>query len=313
MVLGFVDLKILDIPGTPYGSKPISSIACYLLPALAPVNLVSDDLSLQYTSTDWDLDLLKRLPRLNITRVLRHVLLPNTGSFPSCRRIDMDRQLERPKKHLPTTPLRLVIYVVSNGQPSPPSSIASFFFSSGSDSSSTGSPHSSQGSSTATSPPISHYIQRQPRIQHPQKTAEFGHNNLSRLPLTPPIIARLTVRDSSGNSVVPDDSEAELPFLVAHLSLFSADGITALDMGSSIGSNPPLLYGNLVSSIDQLEDLQDVSIRWRGRFQLGISVMKICRVDRFGGMEVTDRGVVLAETRTRPFDVLPYSQYTAIR
>lgn len=84
-------------------------------------------------------------------------------------------------------------------------------------------------------------------------------------------------------------SEAELPFLLAHLSLFSGDGLTALDMGSAIGrgQSSPILYGNLVSSIDQLEDLQgnmglffvfpDVSIRWRGSFQLGITVMRISR------------------------------------
>lgn len=40
-------------------------------------------------------------------------------------------------------------------------------------------------------------------VQQPQKTAEFGQSNLSRLPVTPPIIAQLTVRDPSGNSVVP--------------------------------------------------------------------------------------------------------------
>lgn len=82
--------------------------------------------------------------------------------------------------------------------------------------------------------------------------------------------------------------QAELPFLVAHLSLYSSDG-TSLDMGSSIGRGhtPPILYGNLVSSVDQLEDLQgnlglfflfpDVSIRWRGQYQLGISLLRIHR------------------------------------
>ncbi|KAG6850766.1 hypothetical protein H0H93_008804 [Arthromyces matolae] len=78
---------------------------------------------------------------------------------------------------------------------------------------------------------------KQDARSHPLKTAEFGRNSLSRLPLTPPIIARLTVRDSTGNSVVPTDS--------------------------------------------------------------------------FGGMGVSDSGVILAEARTRPFDVLPYSQYAA--
>ncbi|KAF8801302.1 hypothetical protein BYT27DRAFT_7226880 [Phlegmacium glaucopus] len=123
-------------------------------------------------------------------------------------------------------------------------------------------------------------------VQHPLRTAEFGMANLSRLPLTPPIIARLTVKDPSGNSVVP---EAELPFLIAHLSLFTGDGLTALDMGSCIGrgrsQSPPILYGNLVSVVEQLEDLQgnmglfflfpDVSIRWRGRYQLGVTLSRI--------------------------------------
>lgn len=40
-------------------------------------------------------------------------------------------------------------------------------------------------------------------VQHPQKAAEFRNATLSRLPVTPPIIAKLIVRDSSGNSVVP--------------------------------------------------------------------------------------------------------------
>lgn len=116
-------------------------------------------------------------------------------------------------------------------------------------------------------------------------------------------------------------------------------------MGSHIGrggQSPPILYGNLVSSIDQLEDLQgnmglffvfpDASVRWRGQFQLGITVMRISRLvmrnihgclsyrfvcfprsDSSGGMSIANQGTVLAEARTRTFDVLPYSQYTAAR
>lgn len=80
----------------------------------------------------------------------------------------------------------------------------------------------------------------------------------------------------------------ELPFLIAHLSLFSDDGMRPLDMGSSpTGDTPPrrLLYGNLVSSPQKLRDLSgrlglyflfpDVSIRWRGRFQLGVSLLRL--------------------------------------
>ena len=41
-------------------------------------------------------------------------------------------------------------------------------------------------------------------IQHPLRTAEFGSaSSLSRLPLTPPIVVQLTVRDGTGHSVFP--------------------------------------------------------------------------------------------------------------
>ncbi|KAF9447518.1 hypothetical protein P691DRAFT_671368 [Macrolepiota fuliginosa MF-IS2] len=158
-------------------------------------------------------------------------------------------------------------------------------------------------------------------VQHPQKTAEFGQSSLSRLPITPPIIAQLTVRDPSGNSVVP---EAELPFLIAHLSLFSEDGLTSLNMGSHIGcgTSPPILYGNLVSSVDQLEDPQgnlglfflfpDVSIRWRGRYQLGITLTRLSGTDSTGSISLAGQGAILAEARTRSFDVLALNQYTAV-
>jgi len=122
-------------------------------------------------------------------------------------------------------------------------------------------------------------------VQHPQRTAEFGSATLSRLPLAPPIIVQLIVQDRFGYETIP---EMELPFLVAHLSLFSDDGTRQLDMGTSpTGEAPPrrLLYGNLVSSPQKLRNLQgrlglyfvfsDVSIRWRGRFQLGISLLRI--------------------------------------
>ncbi|SJL03708.1 uncharacterized protein ARMOST_07065 [Armillaria ostoyae] len=90
-------------------------------------------------------------------------------------------------------------------------------------------------------------------VQQPQKTAEFRNASLSRLPLTPPLVARLVVRDPSGNPVIP---QAELPFLIAHLSLYTDNGLTRMDVGYTMGQGPPLLYGNLVSSLDILEDLQ---------------------------------------------------------
>ncbi|KAF8159793.1 velvet factor-domain-containing protein [Crassisporium funariophilum] len=224
----------------------------------------------------------------------------------------------------------------SSGQSSPQSSFSSSIFSSSASRSSRSPPssHNSIADLSASSP----YIRPQPRIQvsslladpytrsyhleivqQPHQTAEFGMANLSRLPLTPPIIARLTVRDPSGNSVVP---EAELPFLIAHLSLYTNDGSIPLDMGSSIGRgqahSPPILYGNLVSVVDQLEDLQgnmglfflfpDVSIRWRGRYQLGVTLSRLPNSDLTG---VAERGTTLAQTRTDSFQATALHAYTA--
>ncbi|KAJ7880309.1 velvet factor, partial [Mycena olivaceomarginata] len=164
-------------------------------------------------------------------------------------------------------------------------------------------------------------------VQHPQRTAEFGYASLSRLPLTPPMVVQLMVRDANGNSVVPQD---ELPFLIAHLSLFAENGTTPLDMGSSTtgqgyrqAAPPPILYGNLVSSVDYLEDqngnkglffiFPDVSIRWRGRFQLGITLVRISR--RVTAMPdspgIAEQGTTLAQARTGTFEVLPRHEYIA--
>ncbi|KAG6381578.1 hypothetical protein JVT61DRAFT_172 [Boletus reticuloceps] len=93
-------------------------------------------------------------------------------------------------------------------------------------------------------------------VQHPQRTAEFGSASLSRLPLGPAIIVQLIVRDRFGNLIIP---EMELPFLLAHLSLFSDDGMRPLDMGTAPnGETPPrrLLYGNLVASPQTLRNLE---------------------------------------------------------
>ncbi|KAJ7923994.1 hypothetical protein B0H13DRAFT_2316003 [Mycena leptocephala] len=38
------------------------------------------------------------------------------------------------------------------------------------------------------------------------------------------MVVRLTVSDANGNSIVPQD---ELPFLIAHLSLFTENGIAS--------------------------------------------------------------------------------------
>ncbi|KAJ7050537.1 velvet factor-domain-containing protein [Mycena amicta] len=155
-------------------------------------------------------------------------------------------------------------------------------------------------------------------VQNPVRTAEFRSATLSRLPLSPPTVVQLTVRDSSGNSIVPDE---EIPFLIAYLSLYAENGTTILDMGSSmdlrLGAPPPILYGNLVSSLQHLEDhngnrgmyfiFPDVSIRWRGRYQLGIHLVKISRPDSSG---LAEEASALAQAQTNTFDVVPYHEYT---
>ncbi|TEB29081.1 hypothetical protein FA13DRAFT_688243 [Coprinellus micaceus] len=157
-------------------------------------------------------------------------------------------------------------------------------------------------------------------VQQPLRTAEFGMNNLSRLPLTPPLLVKLTINDPTGSPVVP---ETELPFLIAHLSLHSEDGTRSLDMGSQIGrdNQAPILYGKLVSSVDHLEDLQgnmglyflfpDVSVRWNGRYQLGITLSRISRSDELGKHNEAGNGTQLCDVRTAVFDVVPLSQYSA--
>lgn len=84
-------------------------------------------------------------------------------------------------------------------------------------------------------------------------------------------------------------SEPDLPFFIAHLSLYSGDGMTLLDERRGNGAFPPdrLLYGNIVSSPHSLRNLHgspgiyflfpDVSVRYRGLYTLRISLMRLSR------------------------------------
>lgn len=97
----------------------------------------------------------------------------------------------------------------------------------------------------------------------------------------------------------------ELPFLVAQLALYSADGLNNVDLphphpqSQSHGQNTAhsrnrsgdgqldqqMLYGSLVASPQFLRNYQgkqgvyflfpDVSIRWKGQYRLGVSLLKI--------------------------------------
>jgi hypothetical protein len=85
-------------------------------------------------------------------------------------------------------------------------------------------------------------------------------------------------------------SDSEHPYLICHLSLRSADGMTVLDPISPSNRHfPPdrLLYGNLVSSPHYLRNLQgrpgvyflfpDVSVRLQGRYVLQLTLMRLSR------------------------------------
>ncbi|KAI0044527.1 hypothetical protein FA95DRAFT_253740 [Auriscalpium vulgare] len=124
-------------------------------------------------------------------------------------------------------------------------------------------------------------------VQQPEVSAEFGGQALSRLPLAPPLVAQLVVRDSRGHVV---EGDPEHPYLICHLSLYTADGLTVLDAASHAGRHfPPnrLLYGNLVSSPHSLRNLQgrlgvyflfpDVSVRAVGRYSLRLTLMRLSR------------------------------------
>ncbi|KAI0924756.1 hypothetical protein AcW1_006779 [Taiwanofungus camphoratus] len=157
-------------------------------------------------------------------------------------------------------------------------------------------------------------------VQHPVKSAEFGNSTLTRLPLAPPLVAQL-VPDQSEHGAV---EETELPFLIAHLSLLTSDGSASLDIASATGgqaSPQRLLYGNLVSSPHMLRNLQgregvyflfpDVSVRWRGRFQLNVTLIKLPRFDSPGIANMHCGGIVLTQARSLPFDVTPRRDYVA--
>ncbi|EKM50416.1 uncharacterized protein PHACADRAFT_263692 [Phanerochaete carnosa HHB-10118-sp] len=157
-------------------------------------------------------------------------------------------------------------------------------------------------------------------VQHPSRAAEFGSSTLTRLAVAPPLIAQLYFCEQTS----PDDfDESELPFLIAQLSLYSADGSTALDIIGPGGQTPSrqLLYGNLVSSPHILRNLQgrqgvyflfpDVSIRIRGRFQLHVTLIRIPRISPSGALNTADQGAMLARARSMPFDVYARAEYVA--
>ncbi|KAI1788279.1 velvet factor-domain-containing protein [Ganoderma leucocontextum] len=159
-------------------------------------------------------------------------------------------------------------------------------------------------------------------VQHPHRGAEFGASALTRLPLAPPLIAQLVMRDSAGLQVT---DEMELPFLVAQLSLMSSDGSASMDYvagddGQAVRER--LLYGNLVSSPHKLCNLRgrvgvyftfpDVSIRQTGRFLLKVRLIRLPRFDDPEALAGRNgQGSIVAEAQSFPFDVHLRQEYVA--
>ncbi|KAH8116409.1 velvet factor-domain-containing protein [Phellopilus nigrolimitatus] len=152
--------------------------------------------------------------------------------------------------------------------------------------------------------------------QHPERTAEFGPAMLSRLPLAPAPIVKLTIRDHTGS---PIDPNTELPYLIAHLSLCTEAG-HPLD-GVPGAPSQHLLYGTLVSSAQVLRNLRgrvapyfifpDVSVRQRGRYSLNITLV---RLPGIGGLSTTsagNRGNALTSVYTQVFEVVSQTNYGA--
>ncbi|KDQ61583.1 hypothetical protein JAAARDRAFT_31041 [Jaapia argillacea MUCL 33604] len=159
-------------------------------------------------------------------------------------------------------------------------------------------------------------------VQQPVRAAEFGSRPLSRLPLSPPLVVQLHIKDQAGNPVT--ESDHEVPFLISHLSLFTTDGSTQIDVAAPPDNRSPpqrLLYGTLVSSAHCLRNLHgrkgvfflfpDASVRFRGRFQLRIQLMRLSRPDASEIVTPGGRGTILAEARTNVFDVVARSDYVA--
>ena len=96
--------------------------------------------------------------------------------------------------------------------------------------------------------------------------------------------------------------DSEHPYLICHLSLHSADGLTALDPVSPSNTRfppPRLLYGNIVSSPHYLRNLQgrpgvyflfpDVSVGLQGRYVLQLTLMRLSRYARCGRLALVCR------------------------
>lgn len=134
-------------------------------------------------------------------------------------------------------------------------------------------------------------------IQHPQVSSALStHANVSRIPLSPPLVIQMDCWTSIDTLDIPyvrcpaDVAKLtyrhdELPFLVCHLSLETADGQDAMMVHSGEGDMQQNLYGTLVATPAVLVNqdgatgtyfcFPDVSVRLEGTYRLRCTLFRI--------------------------------------
>ncbi|EIM24008.1 hypothetical protein WALSEDRAFT_59050 [Wallemia mellicola CBS 633.66] len=120
-------------------------------------------------------------------------------------------------------------------------------------------------------------------IQSPLRSAAFGSSYYSRLPLAPPLVVRLLVKNTDGKYI---DIHDELPFYVCHASLLSEDGSKKLDF-TQLNDEPEsapvrMLYGGLVTTPyvvrgEVVFPFTDLGVRLTGMYRFKLSLFRLAR------------------------------------
>ncbi|ORX89783.1 hypothetical protein K493DRAFT_65468 [Basidiobolus meristosporus CBS 931.73] len=121
-------------------------------------------------------------------------------------------------------------------------------------------------------------------VQQPDNGCACGDDTRDRVPLDPPFIVQLVIRDGHGNELPCGE---DIPFLVAHVSLWSEDGSEPRDIIQSAEGATRLLLGSSASSVNTCADPEselrqasyfvfgDLSVRVSGKYRLGVSLANI--------------------------------------
>ncbi|KAK9765451.1 hypothetical protein K7432_006207 [Basidiobolus ranarum] len=142
-------------------------------------------------------------------------------------------------------------------------------------------------------------------IQQPNNGCACGDDIRDRIPLDPPFIVKLVIRDGHGNELSCGE---DIPFLVAHVSLWSEDGSETCDLVRRTDGATRMLLGSSASSVNVCNDPEseqrqasyfvfgDLSVRVSGKFRLGVSLANIKGNLLMGQSPTTTIASVLSET-----------------